>query len=147
MESDLIFAYGFGYTVPNCDDFIELIKSEGHKGINWSTLETKLTIEDGVDPMDMRNCLGIQQWVDPQKLKCPLSGPVVLTTSYFVVLDSIYPSTRLGAAIQFYSLRQVVWQRSQGECWLDLQIKFDVDKFIGVLSILDRNMKPRSSFM
>lgn len=147
METGLIFAYGFGYKIPDCDDFIPLIKSRGSKGVNWSELETHLTWENGVNDEDRQNCLGIQQWIDPQKLMCPLSGPLILTTTSYLVHDSIYPFTKQGNAIQFYSLRQVIWQNSNNECWLDLQIKWDVNKFIGILSVLDRYMRPGTAFI
>lgn len=147
MESDLIFAYGFGFSTPDCDEFIPLIKARGAMGVNWYELEARLTIEDGVETKDRHSCLGVQSWVDPNRLKCPLSGPIVLTTSYFVVHESIYPYTNQGLAIQFHSLRHVVWQRSEGECWLDLQIKWDHNKFLGIISVLDKHMKPKPSFI
>ena len=145
-ENTLIFAYGFGITTPFPDRFMKIIKERDGKPMHFYEIEAALALDSNVKSEDLRSCLGIQYWEDPLSLKCPLSGPLILLTTDPLITNGILPFVAEGHCIQFHSLRAVIWTNSGGRYWLDLEIKWDVNKFIGILNVLNHRMQPCNIF-
>ncbi len=142
METDLIFAFGFGNTTPDAGEYIEKIKNLNGKSIGWWELEAQMALIPRFNAEDKKDCLGIQEWEDPRILNCPLSGPLSILTKNKMITSEIFSLTSQGYVISFHSLRKAIWSNSGGESWLNLEIKWDINKFIGILSVLDSRMRP-----
>lgn len=140
METNLIFACGFGFSLPEPDDFITKIQARDGKPVHWYEIEAEMA-QNRVDPEDVQNCLGIQEWIDPEILDCPLSGPLIILSQQPQILEHILPFTSPNQALGFHQLRKTIWEKSDGEFWLDLQIRWEINKFTARLFSLNKRMK------
>lgn len=146
METNFIFAVGYGNNSPITKALITLIREAGPKGVGWWEIEAHHALRNA-NKLGSRLSLGLMSWVEPRLLNCQLSGSLVILTTSPLVHGQLDAYIQTGNAVGFVSLRQHVWEKSGGENWLDLQIKPEVDKFIGIISVLDRRMKELPSFL
>ncbi|QQS22813.1 hypothetical protein IPM19_04280 [bacterium] len=146
MDTRFIFAYGYGDNTPQSIKTVELIKKAGPKGIGWWEIEAELALQNK-SKIGARPSLGIMPWAEPSRVGSRLSGVLIPLTTNRLVMENLEMIESEGHAIGFTTLRKEVWDESNGECWLDLQIKPDGNQLIGILSLLDKKMKAYPTMM
>lgn len=140
MEARLIFAYGYKNNTPQSAKTIELIRGAGPKGIGWWEIEAHMALQNK-QKIGARPSLGILPWVEPSSLGPRLNGMIIPLSTHRIVMENLELISINKHPVGFITLRKQIWEESGGECWLDLQIKTEADKFIGLLSLLDRRMR------
>ncbi len=145
MATNYIFAFGAKNNTSLSQHIVGLIRKAGPAGLGWWEIEANVALENK-NQLGSRLALGLLTWVEPSILNCRLSGPLIPAANTLVD-KNLRVGTANHNAVGFATLRKQVWLESNGENWLHLQIKPEINNFIAVMSVLDRRMKELPTFL
>lgn len=143
MESDWIFVYNQRPSLPAAEEIAEIIQCKDGKPVGWYEIEAILAENPEVNPKDCPLSMLIAHTHQLGLFDDnPLSGVIEFPESEPFLLEEIRILIPIiEYALPFSMLRTEIWGNTDNLFWPELQIRWDIDRFIGRMFLLNHKME------
>lgn len=131
MENQLIFTFGHMIKPDILPEFIQLIKDLDNYPISWTELEQKLAIQQAINPIYMPTSLHIGLWKQAESSIGFIRGFAELSSVPTISMEKRIREVVGENGCNFRMIRKEIWETSGGYYWLDFEIRWLVDMFVG----------------
>lgn len=144
FKNNLIFTCGFGFNTNLPSRIMDQVKQLDRKPLSWFEVETAMALDKTIKPESIPNCLNFHQWTDPSLPEYPFSGAVEIVIPNSHVILAISEQFEKNDDVSLTTLRKDIWNLKdmEGRYWLDFEIRWEINRFVGRISALGRDMQP-----
>ncbi len=142
MESEWIFVYNRLPSLPDAEEVKQIIQSRDGKPVGWYEIEAMFLCTPGVRACNALDSMVIQSSNNFELLNASLSGPIeIFGQDDF--LTKIIKALTIGGefGVSHSELRENISAITDKQFWPELQIRWDINRFIGRMFLLNHKME------